>query len=211
MLEGEGMRDHLQESEENVDVSSSSASDRQGRSLEQSQQRSEYKEGGETYRHPEPAAAGNFDGDAAGQHQWSSRCDTTSSTIATASTSKTRINSDESRGETGSYDSFSRHNKLATTPEAFVDSQKNGDASVSDVRGENSRIATERVCDGSVSVRDGGDGKRGCAFRMANTDGAGRDSEWSTERRAANQEAVEVINALRHNNTRLWQLVGGGV
>lgn len=204
-FEGESMRGHLQENEKNVDLSSSSVSDRHGRSLQQP------PEGGGTYGQPHPASAGSFDGDTADQDNWSSRYDTASNTIATASTSKTRIIGDESRGETGSYDSLHRHNSFATTSGAHVDSQENGDASASESRGEDSRTATERFCSSSASMRDSGDGKRGCAFRMASTDGAGRDSEWSTERRAANQEASELLGALRHNNIRLWQLVGGGV
>lgn len=42
-------------------------------------------------------------------------------------------------------------------------------------------------------------------------DAAGRDSEWLVERRAADQEARELLCALKHNNTRLWYLVGGRV
>lgn len=45
--------------------------------------------------------------------------------------------------------------------------------------------------------------------------GGGRDSEWLTgrreERRAADNEAQEVLRAMRCNNARLWFLVGGGL
>lgn len=39
-------------------------------------------------------------------------------------------------------------------------------------------------------------------------DASGRDSEWLAERRAANQEAREVLGALKRNSTRLCFLVG---
>ena len=41
--------------------------------------------------------------------------------------------------------------------------------------------------------------------------GGGRDSEWSKERRAADQEAREVLGAVRQNSLMMSFLVGGGI
>lgn len=61
--------------------------------------------------------------------------------------------------------------------------------------------------DSSTSTSNGLRGRDGGLI----VDAAGRDSEWTAERRAASREAAELLGEIRHNSTRLWQLVGGGV
>lgn len=74
---------------------------------------------------------------------------------------------------------------------------------------------TKAGCTALRAVGTGSSSRTGRSLRERHdgvvVDAAGRDSEWTAERRAATQEVADLLGEIRHTGNRLWHLVGGGV